>query len=135
MSPNTKDYGMGYIFLFSNSQQFRVRLHHTDGDGKYRIQTMSGSTVFEAWKSNYTLTDEQAQKVQNGGLSYRVLISGTTAYVYLDGVEVCTYDLSKVVSSGQPSGIENASAQVCLQMFGNPGGPTEIPFTLVELED
>jgi hypothetical protein len=95
---------------------------------------MSGSTVFDAWKSNYTLTDEQAQKVQNGGISYRVLISGTTAHVYLDGEEVCTYDLSKVVATGEPSGIEKASAQVCLQMFGNPGGPTEIPFELVELE-
>ena len=135
MSPNTRDYGMCYIFVFSNNQQFRVRLHHTDGDGKYRIQSMSGSTVFDAWKSNYTLTDEQAQKVQNGGISYRVLISGTTAHVYLDGVEVCTYDLSKVVATGEPSGIEKASAQVCLQMFGNPNGPTEIPFKLVELED
>jgi hypothetical protein len=134
LSPATKDYSMIYIFEFSNGEQFRVRLNHTDADGKYRIQSMAGSTVFDAWKNHYTLTDAEAQKVQNGGISYRVQILGTTAYVYLDGKQVCSYDLSVVVATGKPSGIEKTTVKVSLRLDGNLDRVTEIPFTLVELK-
>lgn len=132
LSPSTNDYSMIYIFKFSNGEQFRVRLNHTDNDGKYRIQSMANSTLFDAWKNHYTLTDEQAQKVQAGGIQYRVLISGTTAYVYLDGQQVCTYDLSKVVATGKPSGIEKATVSVHLRLDGNIGKTFAIPFKLVQ---
>ena len=130
LSPNTNDYSMIYIFRFSNGEQFRVRLNHTDSDGKYRIQSMAGSTVFDAWRSHYTLTDQQAAKVKGQGISYRVLISGTTAHVFLDGTEVCTYDLSKVVATGRPSGIEKATVKIALRLDGNLNKTTEIPFKL-----
>ena len=130
--PVANNYSMIYIFKFSNGEQFRVRLNHTDNDGKYRIQSMSGSTVFDAWKNHYTLTEEQAQKVQNDGISYRVWICGTTAYVYLDGQEVCTYDLSKVVATGQPSNIDQATTEVHLRIDGNHGKTFEVPFALVQ---
>lgn len=132
LSPSTNDYSMIYIFRFSNGEQFRVRLNHTDNDGKYCIQSMAGSTVFDAWKNHYTLTDQQAEKVKNQGISYRVLISGTTAHVFLDGQEVCTYDLSKVVATGRPSGIEKATVKVSLRLDGNLDRTTEIPFKLEE---
>ena len=134
LDPAANNYSMIYIFKFSNGEEFRVRLNHTDSDGKYRIQSMSGSTVFDAWKNRYTLTDEQAQKVQEGGIAFRVWIYGTTAYVYLDGQEVCTYDLSVVVATGQPSGIENAEVVVHLRMDGNIGKTVEVPFTLVQTD-
>ena len=132
MSPDTNDYSLAYLFKFSNGENFRVRLHHTDSDGVYRIQTMDGSTVTPAWKTGYALTDEQAAKVKAGGIEYRVQILGTTAYVYIDGEEACTYDLSKVVATGKASGIENATVKVGFALDGNYGYTTEIPFKLVD---
>jgi hypothetical protein len=132
LTPNANDYSMIYIFKFSNGEQFRVRLNHTDNDGKYRIQSMAGSTVFDAWKNHYTLTDAQAQKVQGDGIAFRVWISGTTAYVYLDGQQVCTYDLSTVVATGKPSGIDKATVNVHLRIDGNIGKTFKVPFKLVQ---
>jgi hypothetical protein len=132
LSPDTNDYCMIYVFKFSNGEQFWVRLHHTDKDGKYRIQTMTGSTVHAAWKSPYTLTDAEVQKVQGAGLDYRVQIVGTTAYVYLDGQQVCTFDLSKVVETGAASGIGSATVTVSLRLDGNIGRDTKVPFKLVQ---
>ena len=132
LSPDTKDYSFAFIFKFSNKQQFRVRLNHTDGDGAYRIQSMAGSTVAPAWKNAYTLTPEEAERVKGDGIAYRVQILGTTAYVYLDGKEVCTYDLSTVVATGKPSGIEKATAKVSFALDGNMTGTTVIPFQMVD---
>lgn len=134
LTPDGKDYSMIYIFKFSNGEQFRVRLNHTDNDGKYRIQSMAGSTVFDAWKNHYTLTDEQAAKVMGEGIAYRVWISGTEAIVYLDGQAVCTYDLSTVVATGLPSGIEKATVNVSLRVDGIIGKTVEIPFVLTQTD-
>ena len=128
LSPETNDYCFVYIFKFSNGESFRVRLNHTDDDGKYRIQSFSGSTLFAPWKNHYTLTDEQAEKVKTEGIAYRVQILDTTAYVYLDGQQVCTYDLSTNVNTGKPSGIENATSTVSFRLDGNTNGITKIPF-------
>ena len=130
LSPEKKDYSMIYIFKFSNSQSFRLRLNHTDNDGKFRIQSFAGSTLTPAWKNYYTLTDEQAQKALTDGVEYRVRISGTTAYVYIDGTQACTIDLSTNINTGAPSGIENATSTISFRMDGNTGGDTVIPFKL-----
>lgn len=134
LDPAANDYSMIYIFKFSNGEQFRVRLNHTDNDGKYRIQSMASSTLFDPWKNHYTLTDEQAQKAQGDGIAFRVWISGTTAYVYLDGQQVCTYDLSRNVATGQPSGIDQATVHVHLRLDGCIGQTVEIPFVLVQTD-
>lgn len=131
-SPDTADYAMIYVFNFSNGEKFWVRLHHTDKDGKYRIQSMDGSTVFDAWKSKYTLTDEQVAKIQKSGIDFRVQVVRTTAYVYLDGQQVCAYDLSKNVSTGEPSGIGESTVTVSLRLDGNIGKDTKVPFKLVQ---
>ena len=127
-SPATNDYSFIYIFKFSNGENFRVRLNHTDDDGKYRIQSFIGSTLFAPWKNHYTLTEEQAKKVQTEGIAYRVQILGTTAYVFLDGQQVCTYDLSTNVNTGKPSGIQNATSTISFRLDGNQNGVTVIPF-------
>lgn len=132
LSPNTGDYCMVYIFTFSNGEQFRIRLNHTDNDGKYRIQSFAGSTLVEPWKNYYTLTDAQAQKAMGSGIEFRVWISGTTAYVYLDGQQVCIVNLSTVVATGKPSGIEKASVNVHLRVDGNVGKTFAVPFKLVQ---
>ena len=133
LSPDTKDYSLAYLFKFSNGEQFRVRLHHTDKDGVYRIQTMNGSTVVPEWKVGYALTEEQAAKVMTGGIEFRVQLSDTSAYVYLDGQAVCTYDLSKNLASGQPSGVDKATAKVGFSLDGNYGRTTELPFKLADV--
>ena len=135
LSPETNDYSMVYIFRFSNGEQFRVRLNHTDNDGKYRIQSFSGSTLFAEWKNRYTFTEAQTQKVQGEGIDFRVVISGTAAYVFLDGEPACMYDLSTVVATGKPSGIEKATVKVALRIDGNIGKVTKVPFKLVQNND
>ena len=126
--PDAKNFSFGYVFKFSNKEQFRVRLNHTDTDGKFRIQAMAGSTVAPAWKNAYTLTEEEAAKALGDGIQYRVQILGTDAYVYLDGKEVCVFDLSKVIATGKPSGIEKATSTVSFNFDGNMNGNTVIPF-------
>ena len=121
---------MVYIFKFSNGENFRLRLNHTDNDDKFRIQSFAGSTLSPAWKNYYTLTDEQAQKALTDGVAYRVQILGTTAYVYIDGQQVCTVDLSTNINTGEPSGVENATVRVSFRMDGNTVGNTVIPFKL-----
>ena len=133
LSPDTQDYSLAYLFKFSNGEQFRVRLHHTDKDGVYRIQSMNGSTVVPEWKVGYALTEEQAAKVMTEGIEFRVQLSDTSAYVYLDGQEVCTYDLSKNLASGQPSGVDKATAKVGFSLDGNYGRTTELPFKLADV--
>ena len=130
LSPETGDYCMVYIFKFSNGENFRLRLNHTDDDGKFRVQSFAGSTLSPVWKNYYTLTDEQAQKAVTDGVAYRVQILGTTAYVYIDGVQVCTVDLSTNVNTGNPSGVENATVRVSFRLDGNTVGNTVIPFKL-----
>ena len=73
-SPAAKDFSMIYHFDFSNGETLRLRLHHTDADGKYRIQVMDNSTVSEQWKSHYTLTDAEEAKVQGDGIKFRTWI-------------------------------------------------------------
>lgn len=130
-NPDAKDYSMVYIFKFSNGESFRLRLNHTDNDGKFRVQSFYGSTLTPAWKNYYTLTDAQAQKALTDGVAYRVWISGTTAYVYIDGTQVCTIDLSTNINTGSLSGIENATATVSFRMDGNTNGDTVIPFEMI----
>ena len=72
--------------------------------------------------------------VQGDGISFRVWVSGTTAYVYLNGQQVCTYDLSKVVATGLPSGIENATVTVSLRIDGFWGQTVEVPFELKQTD-
>ena len=131
-TPDAKDFSMIYKFTFSNGETFVVRLNHTDNDGKYRIQSMSGSTLFAPWKNAYTLTAAQEAKVRGEGIALRVVVRETTAYVYLDGQEVCTYDLSKVVATGKPSGIADADASVAIRMDGNLNQTLVVPFALAD---
>ncbi len=130
MTPENKDYSMVYIFKFSNGESLRLRLNHTDNDGKFRIQSFWNSTLTPVWKNYYTLTDQQAQKALTDGVEYRVWVSGTTAYVYIDGAQVCTIDLSTNINTGAPSGIENATATISFRLDGNTNGDTVIPFKI-----
>ena len=132
LTPDAKDFSMIYNFAFSNGEKFVVRLNHTDDDGKYRIQSMSGSTVVAPWKNAYTLTDAEAAKVEGDGIKFQVTIKGTTAYVQLDDADVCTYDLSKVVATGNPSGIESATVSASIRMDGNLGQDVELPFGMAD---
>lgn len=125
-TPDAKNFSMIYHFTFSNGETFRLRLNHTDSDGVYRIQSMSSSTLFAAWKSHYDFTAEQTAKIKGDGIAFRVIILGTTAYVYLDDVQVCSYDLT---STGKGSGLADCTVKVALRMDGNLN--TDVPITYI----
>ena len=128
--PTAKNFCMIYKFTFSNGEILILRLNGTDSDGKYRIQTMDGSTLAEAWKSYYTLTDAQITKVKNSGIKFRVAIEGSNAVVYLDGTQVCSIDLSKIVATGKASYVKNMPVSLELRMDGNLNKSVTIPFQM-----
>ena len=107
---SSKDFTMTYMFKFSNGETFNIRLHNTDDANIYRIQSMS-STLFDAWKTRYTLSDAEKAKVTGDGIEFRVIVLNSTAYVYLDGVQVCEYAFTKDVSA--------ETVTVTLRMDGN----------------
>ena len=135
LTPDAFDYSWAYIFKFSNNQNARIRLTH-DKDGNYYVQTMAGNTLTPNWKLYYKLTEEQVAKIQGEGIEYGVEILGTTAYVTLDGEDVCSIDLSQIHkdgnSTGKPSGIEKETCKVSFSLDGNNGHTTMIPFELVD---
>ena len=126
-TPDAKNFSMIYHFTFSNGETFRLRLNHTDSDGVYRIQSMSSSTLFAPWKSRYDFNTEQTAKIKGEGIAFRVIILGTTAYVYLDDVQVCTYDLT---STGNGSGIADCTVKVALRMDGNLNTDASVTYIL-----
>lgn len=128
-TPDAKNFSMIYHFTFSNGETFRLRLNHTDSDGVYRIQSMSSSTLFAAWKSRHNFTAEQTAKIKGEGIAFRVIILGTTAYVYLDDVQVCSYDLT---STGKGSGLAGCTVKVALRMDGNLNTDAPVSYILKE---
>ena len=125
-TPDAKNFSMIYHFTFSNGETFRLRLNHTDSDGVYRIQSMSSSSLFAAWKNRHDFTAEQTAKIKGDGIAFRVIILDTTAYVYLDDVQVCSYDLT---STGKGSGLADCTVKVALRMDGNLN--TDVPVTYI----
>lgn len=130
-TPDAKNFSMIYHFTFSNGETFRLRLNHTDSDGVYRIQSMSSSTLFAAWKSRHDFTPEQTAKIKGDGIAFRVVIIDTTAYVYLDDVQVCSYDLT---STGKGSGLADCTVKVALRMDGNLNTNTEVTYILKQTD-
>ncbi len=131
-TPDAKNFSMIYHFTFSNGETFRLRMNHTDSDGVYRIQSMSSSTLFAAWKSRHDFTAEQTAKIKGDGIAFRVVILDTTAYVYLDDVQVCTYDLT---STGKGSGLADCTVKVALRMDGNLNTDVPVAYTLQETKE
>ena len=129
-NPTAQDFSMIYKFTFKNAETIGLRLNGTDTDGKYRIQVMNGSTLSKQWANHYTLTSEQATNLKEKGIKFRTAIEGSNAVVYLDGMKVCTIDLSKVVATGNASYIKNMPVRAELRMDGNLNKTVRIPYEM-----
>ncbi len=113
------NFQMQIRFIFENGKQYQVRLHNTDKDGKYKIQSMGGTDCITGWKWHVDLTAEQTEKLQNSGIQFRVILTDKQAVFYLDGEAVGTYSLSDALKN---NGLDaDAAAQIHFMMYGNHG--------------
>lgn len=113
------NFQMQIRFIFANGKQYQVRLHNTDADGKYKIQTMGGDSCITGWKWHKDLTVAQTEKLQKDGIEFRMVLVDASARFYLDGVEVASYDLK---TAYQNHGLQiTDAAQIHLMMYGNTG--------------
>ncbi|MBQ8802822.1 MAG: PEGA domain-containing protein, partial [Tyzzerella sp.] len=131
---NTKQFRMQIYFAFDNGETFRIRLHDTDKDGKYRIQTMEDS-ITPTWKPYYELSDDEVDKLQGeDGINLRVEIVGVIANIYLDDVNVCQISLMKD-RDGKDTGVGSEAASVTLRLYGNTGYNTLVPYALMKAKE
>ncbi|MBR5570238.1 MAG: hypothetical protein IKW10_05010 [Oscillospiraceae bacterium] len=113
-----------YHFVFGEGKEFQIRLHNENTNGEYRVQKMA-TTLSSGWKNLYTLNASEVEALQSEGVEFRVVIAGTNAVAYINGVQVGVVDLS--------AGITTETAQIKVIMYGNVGVQNiAIPFALGE---
>ncbi len=120
------NFSMQIGFVFDNGKRYEVRIHNTDNDGNYKIQTMGGTDFLPdgKWKWQKDLTDAQKEALLNGdGVKFTVKLEGAAAVMYVNGTEMARVDLG--------ADYEGKTAQVRLTMNGNNNGQNiQIPFEL-----
>ena len=114
-------------FIFENGKQFQVRIHNTDADGNYKIQTMGETNSFTKWKWRKDLTTAQKAALLDGdGVTFTVKIVGSSAEMYIDGTKMATVALEENGVS-----YDGSLAQVKLLFNGSVGVQNiEMPYTL-----
>ena len=118
------DFAMQIAFVFSDGKQYEVRIHNTDADGNYKIQTVGGDNHLTGWKWRADLTEEQKKSLLEGdGVKFTVKLEGSDAVMYIDGTKMATVALG--------DDYNGKTAQVKLCMNGNKNGQNiEVPFEL-----
>ncbi|MBR5570036.1 MAG: PEGA domain-containing protein [Oscillospiraceae bacterium] len=111
------NFQMQIRFIFANGKQYQVRLHNTDKDGKYKIQSMGGTDCITGWKWHADLTDAQTQKLLSGGIQFRVILMDDQARFYLDGKSVGSYSLKDALANNGLSAED--MARIHFMMYGN----------------
>lgn len=109
----TKMFATQFNLSFTTGDRYELRLHNTDGDGKYRIQICNWSSTLGNWKNVYTLSDEEVAKVEGDGINFKVAVVGNSVEVYLDGVQRGTAAFSKDIG--------DATARFSMIMYENKG--------------
>lgn len=127
-TPDAKNFRAAVHLKFTNGKIFRVSLTNAKDakDGAYVIQTMGANNIdgIGNWKVHYDLSDQEDSKIlSEAGIEFRVTIIESTAQIYLDGVNVCGFDLSA-------GDIADKTAAVTLRFYGNKGKDVEIPYIL-----
>ena len=109
------------LYFTFDSGTYAVRVETKDAG--YRVQNIKSSLVAN-WGELYPAFDDaQIEKLRNEGMTFRVVIAGRNANIYLDGVCVATQEL--------PEAVANEAAQVALIMYGNTGVENiEIPISV-----
>ena len=118
------DFSMQVSFIFDNGKQLVVRMHNTDGDGKYRLQNMPEAPYIVAgWGKLGELTEAQTEKLLREGVTFTVKLVGSAAELYVDGTKMATVEIG--------AEYDGKLAQIKLCMNGNKNGQNiEIPFEL-----
>ena len=114
-------------FIFAGNE-YHIRLHNTDKDGKYKLQNMGNTNCITGWSWVADLTDAQTEKLQSEeGVQFRVVLVGNCAKAFIDDKLMGSVDLS----TGNIT--EDTTAQIRFAMCGNVGVQNmEIPFLLTE---
>lgn len=125
-------------FEFANGKTASFSV--TYSANKYMIQSMNDSTF--GWTSHKELSEEQIASYQDDdGLAFRIVRTGTTVDIYLDGELVCDgIDLTTNSSGNATNVTADMKATVSMKNYGNLGEVVEIPFVInsadvVELYD
>lgn len=119
-------------FEFANGKTASFSI--TYSDGKYRVQSMNDST-FE-WTTHHTLSESEIASYQGeNGIDFRVVRTGTTVDIYLDGTKVCNgIDLTTTSSGNATNVTADMAATVTIRHYGNKGHQVDIPFTVANAE-
>lgn len=115
-------------FEFANGKTASFSV--TYSANKYQIQSMNDTTF--GWKTFYELSMEEIASYQDeNGIDFRIVRSGTTVDIYLDGVQVCSgIDLTTNTSGNATNVTVDMAATVTIRQYGNLGYQVDIPFTI-----
>ena len=117
------NFKMQIYFAFADGDQYQIRLHNENADGKYKVQNMG--QIVSGWTALYTLNAAQTADINSEtGVTFRVALEGTYVVAYINGAEVGRLDLSSKVGATE-------TAKITLIMYGNNDQQDMvIPFTL-----
>jgi len=127
LDPRTE---VGFVFANGETVQFGV----IKTSGFYRIQTRTGTLL--DWKTpyfiedaatidKYTVTEEELDSGNPGGIQFSVVRKGTEFYLYIGDVMVKGYDFSYDIAV-------DTKVDVYIRHYGDQCGEVEIPFKVEE---
>ena len=76
---------MQVTFVFNDGKQYQVRIHNTDADGNYKLQTIGAANNLPdtKWKWLADLTSDQKANLLDGdGTKFTVKIVGSDAQIF-----------------------------------------------------
>lgn len=119
-------------FEFANGKTASFSI--TYSANKYQIQSMNDTTF--GWKTFYELSTKEIASYQDeNGIDLRIVRSGTTVDIYLDGVQVCSgIDLTTNTSGNATNVTADMAATVTIRHYGNMGHQVDIPFAIASAE-
>ena len=117
-------FSMQVAFIFDDGKVYEVRIHNTDKDGNYKIQTVGSTNSLVGWKWRADLTAAQKEDLLNGdGVKFTVKLEGSAAVMYVNDKKMATVDLG--------ANYAGKTAQIKLCMNGNKNGQNiKVPFEL-----
>lgn len=117
-------FSMQVAFIFDDGKVYEVRIHNTDQDGNYKIQTVGSTNSLVGWKWRADLTAAQKEDLLNGdGVKFTVKLEGSAAVMYVNDKKMATVDLG--------ANYAGKTAQIKLCMNGNKNGQNiKVPFEL-----
>ena len=111
---------------FENKKTVSFSVYYNQS-GQYVIQSM-GDSLYK-WRTHYSLTAEEVQKLQTDGIALRIVRNGTRLSCYLDGNEIVSDADLTVDRDGVATGITaDMLATVGIRHYGDAGAYVVMPF-------